>query len=133
MSDSSTESMVLVNHASEDKRKLMIEKGICYLRAGESKGSLQIVNGFEKMQYVLLHTNGNDIQIFPLKKAGTFQIWAKETLEQYGFYPEHAPYYIVLHFDPSGELELDNVPRLRQRLNTYRAKIRPLSDFIEYR
>ena len=37
MSDSSTESMVLVNHASEDKRKLMIEKGICYMRANESK------------------------------------------------------------------------------------------------
>ncbi len=131
MSESSNESMVLVNHATADKRKQMIEKGICYLRAGESKGSLQIVNGFEKMKYVLLHTNGNDCQIFKLKKEGTFQIWTKENLEKQGFHPEHAAYYIVLHFDNTQEVKFEKVSNIKERLNTYRAKIRPLSDFIE--
>lgn len=131
MSESSNESMVLVNHATAEKRKQMIEKGICYLRAGESKGSLQIVNGFEKMKYVLLHTNGNECQIFKLKKEGTFQIWTKETLEKQGFHPEHAAYYIVLHFDSTQEVKFEKVSNIKERLNTYRAKIRPLSDFIE--
>ncbi len=129
MRESPSETMVLVNHAKQGTRQLMIEKGICYLRAGDTQGSLQITPGFEKMQYVLLHTSGNEIRIFPLKKAGTFQIWTKETLEKYGFRPEHAPYYIVLHFDKDKELQVDSEINLSQRLNTYRAKIRPLSDF----
>ena len=45
-----TGATVLVNHARNDTRKLMIEKGICYLRAGESKGSLTVTPGFERMQ-----------------------------------------------------------------------------------
>lgn len=130
MKESPSETMVLVNHAKQETRQLMIEKGICYLRAGDSQGSLQITPGFEKMQYVLLHTGGKNIQIFPLKKVGTFQIWTKETLEKYGFHPEHAPYYIVLHFDKDKELQVGSEVNLTQRLNTYRAKIRPLSDFV---
>lgn len=130
MKESPSETMVLVNHAKQETRQLMIEKGICYLRAGDSQGSLQITPGFEKMQYVLLHTGGNNIQFFPLKKVGTFQIWTKETLEKYGFHPEHAPYYIVLHFDKDKELQVSSEVNLSQRLNTYRAKIRPLSDFV---
>lgn len=133
MSDSSTESMVLVNHASEDKRKLMIEKGICYMRANESKGSLQVTAGFERMKYVLLHTGGNDCQIFKLKNAGTFQIWTREALEKVGFSPEHATHYIVVHFDNTKTIDFDNAVSVRQRLFTYTAKIRPLSDFVEYR
>lgn len=130
MSELANEAMVLVNHASEEKRRLMIEKGICYLRAGNSKGSLQITYGFERMKYVLLHTNGSNCQIFRLKKEGTFQIWAKETLEKHGFLPEHAPYYIVIQFDSSVPVAFDKMADIRQKLNTYTAKIRPLSDFI---
>ncbi len=70
----SEEATVLVNHAKDSTRKLMIEKGICYLRAGESKGSLLVKQGFERLQYVLLHTNGETPQMFRLKKKGHFQI-----------------------------------------------------------
>ena len=122
---------VLVNHAKPETRTLMIEKGICYMRAGESKGSLQITPGFERMKYVLLHSGGNDAQLFHIKKGkeGTFEIWSKENLEQHGFHPEHAAYYIVIHFEPKSEKILKE-PTLKQKINTYRAKIRPLSDFI---
>lgn len=131
MAELPNETMVLVNHATNEKRKLMIEKGICYLRGGDAKGSLQVTNGFNRMKYVLLHTNGNECQLFKLKREGTFQIWTKETLEKQGFNPEHAAYYIVLHFDNSIEAPLNKVENIKQRLNTYRAKIRPLSDFID--
>lgn len=131
MSENPNEITVLVNHANPDTRRLMIEKGICYLRAGESAGSLQVTPGFEKMHYVLLHTNGVDAQLFHIKKGkeGTFQIWSKETLEHYGFRPQHASYYIIIQFDTT-PIDFPKKAQLAQRINTYRAKIRPLSDFF---
>lgn len=131
MKENPEEVTVLVNHASKEKRLKMIETGICYLRAGESNGSLQITPGFERMRYVLLHTNGEEAQLFHLSKGheGSFQIWSKETLEAHGFAPEHADYYIVLHFDPV-RCQTITMPQLKQRINTYRSRIRPLSDFI---
>ena len=130
MQENPEETMVLVNHAKPESLQLMIEKGICYLRAGDSDGSLEVTPGFERMQYVCLHTNGDNVHIFQLKKKGCFNIWTKETLEAYGFHPTHAPYYIVLPFDNKKEVEFKKLPQLRQRINTYRAKICPLSDFI---
>lgn len=131
MSENPDEVMVMVNHTRKELQQQMIEKGICYLRAGDSNGSLLVTPGFERMQYVLLHTGGEDCHLFRLKTKGHFQIWTKETLEQYGFHPEHAPYYVVLKFDNSKEIEFPKQPNLKQRINTYRAKIRPLSDFQE--
>ena len=131
MSENPEEVTVLVNHARPDTRRLMIEKGICYMRAGETEGSLQVTPGFERMRYVLLHTNGDEAQLFHIKKGkeGSFQIWSRETLEKHGFHPEHAAYYIVVPFDPT-PITYPKHPNIKQRINTYRAKIRPLSDFI---
>lgn len=130
MQENPEETMVLVNHAKPETLRLMMEKGICYLRAGESNGSLEVTPGFERMQYVCLHTNGDNVHIYRLKKKGCFNIWTKETLEAHGFHPSHAPYYIVLPFDKDNEMDFKKIPQLCQRINTYRAKIRPLSDFI---
>lgn len=130
MAENPEEVMVMVNHARRELKAKMIEKGICYLRAGDSKGSLLVTPGFERMQYVLLHTNGEDCQLFKLKSKGTFQIWTAETLREYGFSPEHAPYYVVLKFDGTKPVEFKKQPNLKEGLMTYKAKIRPLSDFI---
>lgn len=130
MSENPNEVMVIVNHARKALREKMIETGICYLRAGDSKGSLLVTPGFERIQYVLLHTSGNDAEIYRLKTKGHFQIWTADTLCEHGFSPEHAPYYVVLHFDNTKKVELKKNFILKQRINTYRAKIRPLSDFV---
>jgi site-specific DNA-methyltransferase (adenine-specific) len=130
MSENPEEVMVMVNHARPDLRKKMIEKGICYLRAGDSKGSLLVTPGFERLQYVLLHTNGENCQLFKLKTRGHFQIWTRETLEQYGFEPRSASYYVVLHFDASKPIPMKKCPDLQENKFTFRAKIRPLSDFM---
>ena len=130
MSKNPEEVMVMVNHSRKDLKKKMTETGICYLRAGDSKGSLCVTPGFERMQYVLLHTKGEDCQLFKLKSKGHFQIWTKETLEKYGFSPSHAPYYIVLLFDNSKPIEIKKMPKIKECANTFVAKIRPLSDFI---
>lgn len=121
---------VMVNHARPELYRKMIETGICYLRAGDSKGSLLVTPGFERLNYVLLHTNGENAQLFKLKTKGHFQIWTRETLQQYGFEPRSAAYYVVLHFDPSKPIALKKHPNLKEDKNTYRAKIRPLSDFL---
>lgn len=130
ISENPDEVMVMVNHARSELKSKMIETGICYLRAGDSKGSLCITPGFERLQYVLLHTNGDDCRLFKLKKKGTFQIWTRETLEKYGFSPTHAPYYIVLLFDNKNAIELKKKPMIKEKCNTFRAKIRRLSDFL---
>lgn len=133
MSENPEEVQVIVNHVRPELLQNMIEKGITYLRAGDSKGSILVTPGFERMNYVLLHTNGQNCHLFKLKNSGSFKIWTKETLEQYGFTPEHAAYYIVLEFDNLKQIPFSNHPKLRQGLNTYRSKIRPLSDFINIR
>ena len=134
MCENPEEVTVLVNHAKPETRRLMIEKGLCYLRAGNVKGSVQIKPGFERMKYVLLHTNGEECQLFRLRKGkeGTYQIWTKQELEENGFKPEKADYYVVLQFD-NQPMEFEKMPQLKQRMNTYRAKICQLSEFIEIR
>lgn len=130
LSENNEEVMVMVNHCRKGLKEKMIETGICYLRAGDSRGSLCVTPGFERMQYVLLHTGGDDCQLFKLKSKGHFQIWTKETLEKYGFKPTHAPYYIVLHFDRTKPIDIKKIPNLKENSNTFVAKIKPLSDFL---
>ena len=130
MSENPEETMVLVNHARKETMEKMIETGICYLRAGESHGSLCITPGFERMKYLLLHTSGQNCRLFKLKQKGCFQIWTKETLESYGFTPSHASYYVVLKFDNQYDVGVKIHDNLAERINTYQAKVRPLSDFI---
>ena len=125
-----TEPTVLINHARAPLKKLMIEKGICYIRAGDSKGSVLVQSGFERMQYVLLHTAGKEPLLFKLKSKGMFQIWTKETLVENGFNPRSAPYYVVLHFDTQHPVPLNKYPELSENKNTYRPKIKNLSDFL---
>ena len=121
---------VIVNHARPDLYNKMIETGICYLRAGDSKGSLLVKPGFERLSYVLLHTGGENAQLFRLKTRGHFQIWTRETLQQYGFEPRNAAYYVVLHFDPSKPIAMRQCPNLKEDKYTFMARIRPLSDFV---
>lgn len=130
MSENPEEVMVIINHCRKELKEKMIQLGICYLRAGDSKGSLCVTPGFERMQYVLLHTGGDDCQLFKLKSKGHFQIWTKETLEKHGFKPSHSPYYIVLHFENSKPIEIKRTPNLKEKTNTYIAKLKPLSDFM---
>lgn len=130
MSADNGESTVLVNHANSFLYKKMIETGICYLRAGDSKGSILVKPGFERIQYVLLHNGGINCKLFKLKNKGSFQIWTRELLEKYGFKPIHASYYIVLQFDNHNQIEMKRIPNLYENKYTYIAKIRPIREFL---
>lgn len=131
MEEDPEEVTVLVNHARPDLKVQMIRTGICYTRIGDSKGSILVTYGYERMQYVLLHTNGTDAHLYRLKSRGCFQIWTKETLIKYGFNPQSSPYYAVFLFDNSVEYPVSMNPRLNQIINSYRARIRPLADICD--
>lgn len=132
MRETPEETTVLVNHARPKDYKLMLERGLCYLRAGESKGSLLVQKGFERLGFVLLHSNGENPKLFKLTRKG-FQIWTDKALQDLGFSAENAPYYAVLHFDASKTILYDQELNFSQRAYTHVAKIRPLSDFVGIR
>lgn len=121
--------MVLVNHTRKDLYRKMVEKGICYLRLGDSKGSITMTPNFSRLKYVLLHTNGENCQLFPLLKKDNFQIWKKETLIEYGFPAKNADYYIVIKFI-NKPVEISTLPQVKQKLYTFCPKLCLLSDFI---
>ena len=129
MCETPDEATVLVNHARQKDYELMLQNGLCYLRAGDSKGSLLVRNGFDRLGYILLHCNGENAKLFPLTKKG-FQIWTAENLQAIGFSAENAPYYAVLRFDTNNPIQYDQTINLKQRAYTNVAKIRPLRDFI---
>ncbi len=130
MRENAQEATVIVNHMREKDREIAMRLGITYLRAGDSKGSLLVKQGFERLGYVCLHTNGDNPQLFKLTKKG-FQIWTAEALREKGFTAENAPYYAVLHFNSTETIMFDQPIDLRKRAYTHVAHIRPFSDFVE--
>lgn len=131
MEECPAEVMVLVNYARPDLMEQMIKTGICYTRIGDSRGSILVTYGYERIQYVLLHTNGAAPHLYRLKSKGNFQIWTKETLMKYGFTPQSSPYYAVFLFDNTVEYPVSKDAELQHILNSYRTRIRPLIDFFD--
>lgn len=128
MRENPQETTVLVNHVHPADTQLCIKLGITYLRAGDSKGSLLVKDGFNRLGYVCLHENGARPRLFRLNKSG-FQIWTAQDLQARGFSASHAHYYAVLRFDPTTDIPFDQPINLHKKNFTNVAKILPLSDF----
>ena len=129
MCENAQEVTVLVNHMREKDRELAMQIGVTYVRAGDAKGSLLVKQGFERLGYVCLHTNGNNPQLFKQTKKG-FQIWTSEALQGKGFSAENAPYYAVLHFDPKNPVPFNYPVDLHKKKFTQVAHILPLGAFL---
>ena len=129
MCENAQEATVLVNHMREKDRELAMQIGVTYVRAGDAKGSLLVKQGFERLGYVCLHTNGNNPQLFKQTKKG-FQIWTSEALQGKGFSAENAPYYAVLHFDPQNPVPFNQPVDLHKKKFTQVAHILPLGAFL---
>lgn len=132
MRSSPDETTVLINHMRDTDREKAMLTGITYMRAGDSKGSLLVKVGFERLGYVCLHTHGENPKLFKLSKKG-FQIWTAEELREKGFSAENAPYYSVVRFDPTMQIAFDQPIDLHKRQYTQVAHVQPLSDFIGLR
>ena len=129
MRENAQEATVLVNHMREKDRELAIRLGITYLRAGDSKGSLLVKQGFERLGYVCLHTNGETPLLFKQKRKG-FQIWTAEALREKGFSAENAPYYAVICFDSTTPIPFEQNIDLHKKRYTQVAHILPFGDFV---
>ena len=129
MRENAQEATVLVNHMREKDRELAIRLGITYLRAGDSKGSLLVKQGFERLGYVCLHTNGETPLLFKQKHKG-FQIWTAEALREKGFSAENAPYYAVICFDSTTPIPFEQNIDLHKKRYTQVAHILPCGDFV---
>lgn len=129
MRENAQEATVLVNHMREKDRELAMRLGITYLRAGDSKGSLLVKQGFERLGYVCLHTNGEAPLLFKQKHKG-FQIWTAEALREKGFSAENAPYYAVICFDSTTPIPFDQPIDLHKKRYTQVAHILPFGDFV---
>ena len=123
------ETTVLINHMRATNRERALASGITYVRIGDTKGSLLVKEGFERLGYICIHTNGDNPVLFKLSRKG-FQIWTAETLRENGFSAENAPYYAVLHFDATQPITFDQSIELHKKRYTHIAHIQPLSDFI---
>ena len=129
MRENAQEATVLVNHMREKDRELAMRLGITYLRAGDSKGSLLVKQGFERLGYVCLHTNGEAPLLFKQKHKG-FQIWTAEALREKGFSAENAPYYAVICFDSTTPIPFEQNIDLHKKRYTQVAHILPFGDFV---
>ena len=129
MCENPQETTVLVNHMREADRAIAMQTGITYVRVADAKGSLLVKQGFERLGYICIHTNGENPQLFKLAKKG-FQIWTAEALREKGFSAENAPYYAVMRFNAAKEVPFDQPINLHKRNFTQVAQIYPLSDFI---
>lgn len=132
MRSSPEETTVLINHMRNADRENAMKIGITYLRAGDAKGSLLVKEGFERLGYVCLHTNGDNPELYKLAKKG-FHIWTADALREKGFSAENAPYYAVMRFDPTKQVPIDQPINLHKRQYTQVAQIQPLSNFVGLR
>ena len=110
-------------------RELAMQLGITYVRAGDSKGSLLVKQGFERLGYICLHTNGKNPVLFKQANKG-FRIYKATDLQEKGFTAENAPYYAVFLFDPTQPIPFDMPIDLHKKRYTQVAHIQPLKDFI---
>ena len=132
MRENPQETTVIINHMRSIDRQKAMDLGMTYLRAGDSKGSLLVRPGFERLGYLCLHTDGDKPELYKLTKKG-FQIWTADALREKGFTAENAPYYAVLRFDPQKQIPFDQPIDLRKKRYTTVAQIKPLSDFVGIR
>ena len=123
------EATVLVNHMRESDRAIAMQTGITYVRVADAKGSLLIKQGFERLGYICIHTNGENPQLFKQTNKG-FRIYQPKDLQEKGFSAEHGMYYAGFLFDPSKPIQFDQPIDLHKKKYTQVAHIQPLSDFI---
>lgn len=130
MRENPQEATVLVNHMRESDRAIAMKTGITYVRVADAKGSLLVKQGFERLGYICIHTNGDKPQLFKQTNKG-FRIYQPKDLQEKGFSAEHAMYYAGFLFDPNKPIPFDQPIDLHKKKYTQVAHILSLSDFIK--
>lgn len=94
------EDLVLVGYYKTEQLEVIKQNRLYYVPAALGKGSINLVSGFEKTKYLLLH-HGNDRLLVRLKGEGP-KFFPSSALEAMGFRPSGDFYlaFEIIDFDP---------------------------------
>lgn len=115
----SSEELVLVGYYKTDQWETIENNRLYYVPAALGKGSINLVSGFEKTQYLLLH-HGQDRKLVRLKGDGP-KFYTKPALEALGFAPS-GDYFLVFeiqNFDPVPNIDPDSYELERKGKHSY--------------
>lgn len=99
------EDLVLVGYYKIDQWEAIVKNRLYYVPAALGKGSINLVSGFEKTKYLLLHHNEHRLLI-RLKGDGP-KFYPKAALEEIGFKPE-GDYFLgfdIKNFTPVQDID----------------------------
>lgn len=115
----SSEELVLVGYYKTDQWEAIENNRLYYVPAALGKGSINLVSGFEKTQYLLLH-HGQDRKLVRLKGDGP-KFYTKPALEALGFTPT-GDYFLVFeiqNFEPVPNIDPDSYELERKGKHSY--------------
>lgn len=78
--------LVLVGFFKPENREAILSNRLYYVPAALGKGSINLVSGFEKTRYLLLHRYNEERMLLHLKEGGP-KFFPKKALEDLGFTP----------------------------------------------
>ena len=98
--------LVLVGYYNNDQWGPIVKNRLYYVPAALGKGSINLVSGFEKTKYLLLHQNDDNRLLVRLKGEGP-KFYPKTALEALGFSPS-GDYYLgfdIVNFNPVPDID----------------------------
>jgi len=114
-----SDDLVLVGYYKSEQLEIIKKNRLYYVPAALGKGSINLVSGFEKTKYLLLH-HGNGRLLVRLKDDGP-KFFTKTALEGLGFTPT-GDYYLgfeIKSFDPVEEIDTNKYDFERKGKNVY--------------
>lgn len=102
----SAKDLVLIGYYKTEQWNAIVRSHLYYVPAALGKGSINLVSGFEKTKYLLLHHGDNRILV-RLKGNGP-KFFPKPALEEYGFSPTSGEYFLgfeIKDFKPVADID----------------------------
>ena len=128
-----SDDLVLVGYYKSEQLELILKNKLYYVPAALGKGSINLVSGFEKTKYLLLHNNDKR-HLFALTGDGP-QFFPKPALEALGFSPTQ-DFYLAFKLKSSEEIDISNIDIYKDIFNHNfklgaRPKFVPLKDLSQ--
>ena len=104
--DPNKEDLVLVGYYKTEQWEPIVKNRLYYVPAALGKGSINLVSGFEKTKYLLLH-HGEKRLLVRLTGEGP-KFYPKPALEKIGFAPTSGEYFLgfeIKNFNPVPEID----------------------------
>ena len=98
--------IILVGYSKAGNKELYLKNKLYYVPIDLSKGSINLVSGFEHTKYLLLH-NHDDRMVFRLKEQGP-KLFVADSLRALGFNPS-SEHYLGFEIKSLKPIEIDGL------------------------